>query len=106
MIADLGRLYRGIFGQPVLVDLKSRSRAFRAAFCSPDGKRHILPDLLEFTGVLAPAPVNSDPVVQARAQGRRDVGLHILENLTLEPHELYAILKGTPIIRPGDFSNC
>jgi hypothetical protein len=74
------------------------------AFGSPDGKKHILPGILEFTGVLAPAPMHGDDFSRGRAQGRRDVGLHILEHLHLEPEEIYAILKGQPIIKEGDFS--
>jgi hypothetical protein len=104
MSVDLSKLKRLIFGNAVPVDLHARVQAYRRAFTSPLGKQHILPDILEFTGVLKPAPANPDPIVQARWQGRRDVGLHILENLTLQPHELYAILKGQPIITPEDFN--
>ena len=102
-MVDFHHLYRYAFGKQVEVDLLARGRAYRVAFTSPDGKKHILPDLLEFTGVLSPALANPDPMIQARAQGRRDVGLHILENLTLEPDELYAILRGKPNIKPEDF---
>ena len=105
MIPDLTKLKRFIFGQEVKVDLPARVQAYRIAFNAPTGKQHILPDILEFTGVLSPAPVRANEFEQGRAQGRRDVGLHILENLTLTPIELYAILRGQPIIKPEDFQH-
>ncbi len=102
---DLTKLKRLIFGREVTVDLPARVQAYRVALTSPAGKTHILPDILEFTGVLSPAPVTHNEFAQGRAQGRRDVGLHILENLTLPPQELYAILRGVPTIKPEDFNN-
>ena len=105
MSVDLTKLKRLIFGREVLVDLSARVQAYRIALSSPSAKTHILPDILEFTGVLSPAPVSHSEFAQGRAQGRRDVGLHILENLTLPPVELYAILRGQPIIKPEDFQH-
>ena len=101
---DLRKVAHRVFGREVMVDLVARARAYRVAFASPDGKRHILPDLIGYTGVLKPAPLHGDPYAQGRVQGRRDVGLHILENLTLTPAELYAIVKGQPVIKPEDFA--
>jgi hypothetical protein len=103
MAIDLTKLKRLIFGRQVTVDLPAQTRAYRTALASPDGKRNLLPDLIHYTGVLAPAPLHGDAFAQGRVQGRRDVGLHILENLHLQPMELYAILKGQPIITPEDF---
>ena len=102
---DLRRVAHRVFGREVTVDLQARARAYRVAFGSPDGKRHILSDILEYTGVLKSAPMHGDPFAQGRVQGRRDVGLHILENLNLQPVDLYAIVKGQPIIKPEDFTN-
>jgi hypothetical protein len=102
---DLSRLAHRIFGQEVAVDLPARRRAYLRAFGSPEGKRHLMADIIEFTGVLAPAPQHGDAYKQGRVQGRRDVGLHILEHLNLEPADLYAIWKGMPSIRPEDFTN-
>ncbi len=101
---DLTKLKRLIFGREVTVNLPAQGRAYRMAFTSPDGKRYILPDILHYTGALVPAPLHGDAFAQGRVQGRRDVGLHILENLHLQPMELYAILKGQPIITPEDFN--
>jgi hypothetical protein len=105
VIPDLHRLKRYIFGREVQVDIPARVQAYRIALTSPSSKQHIMPDILEFTGVLSPAPVRASEFEQGRAQGRRDVGLHILENLTLTPIELYAILRGQPIIKPEDFQH-
>jgi hypothetical protein len=102
---NLRKIARRVFGQEVEVDLPAQRNAFRAAFSSPAGKRHMLPDILEYTGVLKPAPMHGDVYAQGRVQGRRDVGLHILEHLNLQPVDLYAILKGQPIIKPEDFTN-
>lgn len=105
MIVDLRKLTRRVFGREVAVDLVAQRAAYRAAYTSPTGKRELLPDLIEFTGVLKPAPMHGDLYAQGRVQGRRDVGLHILEYLGLEPAELYAILKGQANIRQEDFTN-
>lgn len=102
---DLRKVAHRVFGREVNVDLPAQRRAYLSAFSSPDGKRHLMADILEFTGVLKPAPMHSDIFAQGRVQGRRDVGLHILENLNLQPVDLYAILKGQPIIKPEDFTN-
>ena len=102
---DLTKTYRALFGRRVQVDLPAQAKAYRVAFSSPDGKRYILPDLLSYTGVLRAAPLHEGEFAQGRVQGRRDVGLHILENLNLQPVELYAILKGQPIITQEDFDN-
>src|ERR1700693_632283 len=104
-MVDLTKAVRRIFGREVQVNLPAMARAYRMALTSPDGKRHIMPDILNYTGVLRPAPLGGDQFTQGRVQGRRDVGLHILENLTLQPMELYAILKGQPIITPEEFTD-
>ncbi len=102
---DLRKVAHRVFGREVTIDLPARRRAYLSAFNSPDGKRHLMADLIEYTGVLKPAPMHGDAYAQGRVQGRRDVGLHILEHLNLEPVELYSILKGEPIIKPGDYTN-
>lgn len=103
MMTDLRKLTRRVFGREVIVDLVAQRIGYRAAFLSPTGKRDLLPDLIDYTGVLKPAPLHGDLYAQGRVQGRRDVGLHILENLSLEPVELYAIMKREPNIKPEDF---
>lgn len=105
MPVDLSKLAHRVFGREVQVDLPARRRAYLHAFGSPEGKRHLMADLLEYTGVLKHAPMHGDAYDQGRVQGRRDVGLHILEHLNLNPVDLYAILKGQPIINPEDFTN-
>ncbi len=103
---DLRKVAHRVFGREVPIDLPARRRAYLDAFNSPNGKRHLMPDIMEFTGVLRRAPVGTaTQYEQGRVQGRRDVGLHILEHLNLQPVDLYAILKGEPIIRPEDFTN-
>lgn len=102
---DLRKIAHRVFGQEVTIDLPSRRRAFLSAFGTPAGKQYLLPAILEYTGVLKPAPMHSDVYAQGRVQGRRDVGLHIIEHLNLQPVDLYAILKGQPIIKPEDFTN-
>ncbi len=102
---NLRKLAHRVFGIERPVDLPARAHAYRLALTSPDGKKHILPDLIDFTGVLRPAPLHGDAFAQGRVQGRRDVGLHVLENLSLKPIELYAIWVGQPIIKPEDFQH-
>lgn len=102
---DLRKVAHRVFGREVTIDLPARRRAYLRAFTSPEGKRHLMADVIEFTGVLKSAPMHGDVYAQGRVQGRRDVGLHILEHLNLEPAELYAILKGQPVIKPEDFTN-
>ncbi len=104
-MVDLKKLARTVFGKEVEVDLPAKRMAYLRAFNNPEGKRHILPDILEFTGFLRSAPMHGDPFMQGRIQGRRDVGLHILEQLNLDPVELYAILKGQVRLKQEDFSN-
>lgn len=98
---DLSKL-RGASGRKV--DLPAQTLAYKRAFGSPEGKLHIMPDLIEFTGFLRPAPDGDSLFAQGRAQGRRDVMLRILGNLHLSSEELYAMLKGQPIIKPEDFA--
>ncbi len=105
MTIDLRKVAHRVFGLQVTIDLPARRRAYLDAFNSPNGKRHLMADLIEYTGVLKPAPMHGDAHMQGRVQGRRDVGLHILENLNLSPAELYAIIRGEPVIKPEDFSN-
>ncbi len=104
-LPDLTKIYRWVFGARVEIDIPARRTAYLRSLATPDGKKHVLPDLIEYTGVLSPAPPSTNVFAQGRAQGRRDVGLHILENLNLEPAELYAILRGNPHIKPGDFQH-
>ncbi len=103
-MADLHKQKRLILGQDVGVDLPARTQAYRIALMSPSGKIHILPDILDYTGVLSHGPASNDPYVHMRALGRRDVGLHILENLILTPEELYSIWRGKPNIKQEDFT--
>lgn len=105
MLIDLSKVARRLWGQEVRVDLPAQRRAYLRAFSSPEGKQHLMPDILEFTGFFKHAPMHGNPYEQGRLQGRRDVALHILENLNLQPVDLYAIMKGQAIIKPEDFTN-
>lgn len=102
MSIDLTKLI-GRWGRRV--DLVEQTRVYKNALLSPTSKQYILPDLAEFCGVLDPAPSDGDQFKQGRAAGRRDVWLHMQSFLNLEPHEIYALLKGSPIINAEDFQH-
>lgn len=98
---DLTTLKSRFFGRRV--DLPAQVKAYKQCFLNPHSKLYVLPDLIEETGVLRPAPMYGDEFSRGRAQGRRDIGLRILHHLYLEPNELYALIKGEPIIQQEDF---
>lgn len=78
--------------------------AYCLTFLSPPGRHHVLPDLLEFTGALDPAPRNEDLFMQGRAAGRRDVWLRIQEHLRLTEEELFALYVGRSTFKAEDFT--
>lgn len=90
--------FTGRFGRKI--DLNDQVTAYRAVFVSALGRRHVLPDLAEFCGVGRPLP--HDPVELQRAAGRRDVWDHIQTYLHFPEAEVYAVLKGEPIVRQQD----
>lgn|SRR5574340_261061 len=65
--------------------------AYRAVFGSPDAHKHVLPDLAEFCGAIAPLPASHDQMLLAA--GRREVWLHIQGFLNLSDADVYAILR-------------
>lgn len=75
------------------------AKAYQLTFLSsPGATTYVLPDLLEYTGALDPAPKDGDAFTQGRAAGRRDVWLHIASYLHLKDEELFALYAGRQII--------
>jgi len=89
-VIDLTRL-TSRFGRRV--DLQHQVQAYRAI------PQIVIADLIEFCGAVDQAPKEGDPFVQGRAAGRRDVWLRIQHHLGLREHELYALLKGEPLVK-------
>lgn len=87
---DLARL-RGRFGRRV--DLPQQVRSYRRI--PPD----VLSDLAEFCGAMDPAPLEGDQFKQGRVAGRRDVWLRIQQHCCLDEAEIYALLKGQPLVK-------
>src|SRR6266851_5012437 len=79
------------------------SKAYKLTFRQPSGTRFVLPDLMDYTGVLYPSPPGDNMFDQGRFAGRRDVGLRIVEMLNLSDEEIAATLRGRDILRPEDF---
>ena len=99
MLVDLKKLL-GRFGRRI--DLENQVIAYRKVFGSIMAKETVLPDLAEFCGAVYPAPIESDLFKQGRAAGRRDVWLRLQNHLNLSEQEVYALLKGNPIITEED----
>jgi hypothetical protein len=65
-----------------------RRSAYKDAFTSPSGQR-ILADLADFCGILKAAPYEHIE----RAEGRRDVYLHIVAILDMTPSDIRRIVE-------------
>jgi hypothetical protein len=94
MMPDWWKL-RGRFGRDA--DLMEQAKAYRIAFGQPGAKLYVLPDLAEVCGVGRPLP--TDPGALQRAAGRQDVWLHLQRYLNFTEEEVYAMLKGNPIVK-------
>jgi len=64
----------------VAADRKKTKDEYRTLFFSDAGK-NVLLDLLQFTGVIRPVYCKGDPEESARNEGRREVGLMLLDVL-------------------------
>src|SRR5712691_965674 len=68
-------------------------KAYQLVFRTAAGERYVIPDIIEFTHALEPAPRDSDLFVQGRAAGRRDVFLHLQKHLIFTEDELASMFK-------------
>lgn len=76
---------RNRFGRPV--NLYDQVDAYRRV------PKEVIADLASFCGAIDPAPVTDNPLAMARAEGRRDVWLHIQHQRQMEAEEVYMILQ-------------
>lgn len=67
------------------------ARSYHLTFLSDPGKDVVLPDLMEYTGLLDFAPKDGTEFQRGRLEGRRDVMLHIQQRLRLSEAELFAL---------------
>lgn len=92
----------GWFGREA--DLTEQRKAYQIAFNGPGAKLYVLPDLAEFCGIGRPLPTDSEDI--QRAAGRQDVWLHIQQYLNFNEEEVFAMLKGNPIVKqPVGYTN-
>ena len=84
---DLGNLLSKRWGRKI--DLPKQVASYRKL------PHDVLADLLEFTGVMEPMPLGADYGTAMRCEGRRDVGLRIVQHLGMSAEELYVVLRGT-----------
>jgi hypothetical protein len=73
-----------------------RRTAYKGLFSSPSGER-VLEDLADFCGILKAAPYEHIE----RAEGRRDVYLHIVSILSMTPADIRRIVE-QQTAREGD----
>ncbi len=69
-----------------------RWRCYRQVFGSGSG-RIVLTDLAGFCGVMTTPPLTATPYAVGRADGAREVFLHIAEQLTLTPDGVAALAR-------------
>lgn len=76
---------------------------YRKVFLDVDGKRVLL-DLLQYCGVLRPVHVKGDIEESARNEGRREVGLMLLDILDVRGYrELLELEKeGINLVKMGE----
>ena len=94
-MADDRWKFQSRFGRDA--DLAEIAKSYRIGFGQNGAKQYLLPDLAEFCGVGRPLP--EDPGKAQRAAGRQDVWLRIQQFLNFPEDEVYAMLRGEPIIK-------
>lgn len=77
----------------MLADQRERVVNFKKFFGEEHG-RSVMLDLMNKFHILTPLPDTSDPLALARAEGKRDVVLYLLERANTDMAQLDEIMKG------------
>jgi len=87
----------------VAADRKKTKDEYRTLFFSDAGK-NVLLDLLQFTGVIRPVYCKGDPEESARNEGRREVGLMLLDVLDIRGYKdlLKLEQRGVELTKMGE----
>ena len=73
--------------------LRDQAQAYREVFSSPAAREFVLPDFVDFCGVLCPLP--ADVAAMQRQAGRLDFFHHINHYLDLSINDITTLLHGS-----------